>query len=66
MKKQMQVNISAIVEFDTDEFSTIEVDNAITICFRVEDKYGEEVFIPKWSSLNIVEYQDVNLSLIHI
>ena len=61
----MQVNISAIVEFDTDEFDANEVDSAITICFRVEDKYGEEVFIPKWSSLNVVEYQDVNLTPIN-
>ena len=55
--KQLQVVISAVVEYDDDEFDKNDVDEAVVICFRKEDKYsGEELFLPFNASMRVVDY----------
>lgn len=59
-KKTIRVTISALVEYDDSEFDQNEVESALVICFRQEEKYtDEEMFLPKLEGMEVIDYIDL-------
>lgn len=55
-KAFVNVNISAVIEYDTDLFDEDEVVSKSVICFYSEDKSGVENFLPKENGLEVIDY----------
>jgi len=59
-KKQAIVQIEAIIEYDDTLFDIDDIDSAVVICFRKEDKYtDEEFFLPKMDGMEVINYISV-------
>jgi hypothetical protein len=58
--KQAIVQIQAVIEYDDTKFDLDDVDSAVVVCFRKEDKYtDEELFLPRMEGMQVLEYIEV-------
>jgi hypothetical protein len=54
--KEVEVTLKVVIEVDENVLDIDDLDNILVVCFRNEDKYGNETFLPKDEGLTVVEY----------
>ena len=57
-KKQVEITIKVVVEYDANELDISDVVSSITTCFYSEDTYGNETFAPSTETMEVLEYID--------
>jgi hypothetical protein len=61
MKKTYEIFISAIVEFDDEEFEVSDLESSAVVCFMKHNTYDDtELFLPEMGSMRVVEYTETH------
>lgn len=62
MKKTYEIVVSAIVEFDDEEFDKNDLESSAVICFLKTNTYDDsELFLPKMGSMEVIDYTDLHI-----
>ena len=54
--KECIIELKAVIQYDSDKMDEEDVFSSAVICFRQEDKYGVESFIPGSNEINVIDY----------
>lgn len=61
MKKTYEIFISAIVEFDDEEFEVSDLESSAVVCFMKNNTYDDtELFLPQMGSMRVVDYTETH------
>jgi hypothetical protein len=59
-KAYVKINMSFVVEYDTNLYDENDVIDKSVACFYFEDKAGVENFLPKEEGLEVIDYLDTD------
>jgi hypothetical protein len=54
--KYVKITMEVVVKYNADEMDIQEVVDSAVTCFYEEDKYGNEMFLPKTETMVVHEY----------
>lgn len=57
-KKQVEITMKFIVEYDANELDINEVVSSAVACFYEEDTLGNETFSPSTPTMKVLEYTE--------
>jgi len=57
-EKYVKITMEVVVKYDANELDIQEVVDSAVTCFYEEDKYGNEMFLPKTDTMEVHEYTD--------